>query len=55
MGIKGAAKIYAGEIIEGARKVQEEWDMLDLEMAERAGVPRPEGLKRTYLLFLLPS
>lgn len=52
MGIKGAAKIYAGELIEGARKVQAQWDALDEEamrdMQARTGCPLPEGVKRKF-------
>lgn len=54
MGMKGIAKIYAGEIIEGARKVQEEWARIDEEkMQELTGVPRPEGIKRKLISFIL--
>lgn len=42
MGIKSAAKVYAGEIIEGARKVQSQWDKVDEEAKVTLPSPPPD-------------
>src|ERR1700709_2163469 len=43
MGIKAAAKVYAGEMIEGARKVQAQWTETDEEAKAKLPSPPPDG------------
>lgn len=53
LAIKGAAKIFAGNLIEGARKVQTEWvaAKADAQMDVKIGLPSPpsEGSTSTLL------
>lgn len=42
-GLQGIAKVYAGNLIEGARKVQAQWDEVDEEAKANLPTPPPDG------------
>lgn len=52
LAVRGAAKVYAGEIISGARRVQAQWDEVDEEAKKKLPPPSLAGsdVKRAPLL-----
>lgn len=47
LAIKSAAKIFAGEIIEGARKVQTEWVEVNADLQNEIQMPTPPAETNT--------
>lgn len=47
-GIKAVAKVYAGDLIESARKVQAQWDKVDEEAQTALPTPPADGNQRRH-------